>query len=96
MKHELIKSLIEGFEEKAQRADDVEFWFARDLQKLLGYAEWRNFTQVIEKGKEACKNAGHKESDHFADVNKMVDIGSGAERETEDLMLTSKLTGLRV
>lgn len=88
MKHELVKSLIDGFEEKAHRSDDLEFWFARDLQKLLGYTEWRNFLTVVEKAKESCKNANHQALDHFVDVNKMVEIGSGAERETDDIMLT--------
>jgi DNA-damage-inducible protein D len=88
MKHELVKSLIEGFEEKAHRNEEIEFWFARDLQKLLDYTQWRNFLLVVEKAKEACQKAGHEVSDHFADVSKMVGIGSGAERETDDLMLT--------
>lgn len=66
----------------------VEFWFARDLQKPLGYTEWRNFLLVIRKAKVACKNAGQEVGDHFVDVNKMVAIGSGAQREIKDVMLT--------
>lgn len=72
MKTELIQTLIEGFVQKAHRTEDVEFWFARDLQKLLGYSEWRNFTLVIDKGREACRKAGNDVPDHFVDVNKMI------------------------
>jgi len=61
---------------------------ARDLQHLLGYDEWRNFTKVIEKAKSACEISGHKIADHFVEVNKMVSLGSGSQREVDDLMLT--------
>jgi len=67
---------------------DVEFWCARDLQKLLGYAEWRNFQKVIDKAKSACDNAGASILNHFVDVNKMVELGSGAKREIDDILLT--------
>lgn len=67
---------------------DVEFWYARDLQEILGYTEWRNFLKVIEKAKEAAENSDAVAQNHFVDVNKMVKIGSGAERSVEDVMLT--------
>lgn len=67
---------------------DVEFWYARDLQEILGYTEWRNFLKVIEKAKEAVENSGSVAQNHFVDVNKMVKIGSSAERPIEDVMLT--------
>lgn len=66
----------------------VEFWYARDLMGQLGYAEWRNFSGVIEKAKQACKNAEIDVENHFVDVNKMVDLGSGSKREIADVMLT--------
>ncbi len=88
MKKEIISRLHSSFELAAHQAEDVEFWFARDLQTLLGYDEWRNFLKVIEKAKTACANARQEVSDHFVDVNKMVDLGSGAKREIEDTMLT--------
>ncbi len=67
MKTELIKQLTGNFESAAHLADDVEFWYARDLQQLLGYTKWDNFLQVIEKGKTACKNSGQ-------DVDAMMDF----------------------
>lgn len=65
-----------------------EFWFARELQDILEYTEWRNFINIIDKAKTACKNSGADIADHFVDVNKMVEIGSGAEREIDDIMLS--------
>ena len=66
----------------------LEFWLARELQNLLGYSQWRSFEAVIEKAKTACKNSGHNPEDHFAQMRKMVDIGSDAKREIEDIALT--------
>jgi DNA-damage-inducible protein D len=85
-----ILALTETFEGHAQQTENgVEYWLARDLQQLLGYAEWRNFNQTaISKAKTACEVSGHAVSDHFVDVNKMIQLAKGAEREIEDLMLT--------
>lgn len=89
MKNELIKSLTDNFEDYSQTTENnIEFWFARDVQHLLGYTEWRNFTKVISKAKTSCEVSGNLIDDHFVDVNKMVSIGSGSEREIEDIMLT--------
>ena len=89
MKKEIIKHLTKDFESYTNQSQNgVEFWFARDLQHLLDYTEWRNFTKVINKAKTACDTAGHAISDHFVDVNKMVAIGSGTQREIDDFMLT--------
>lgn len=89
MRTELVHNLTNTFEAHAQRADNgVEFWLARDMQHLLGYSEWRNFVAVINKAKTACEVSGHSISDHFVDVNKMVDLGSGSQREVDDIMLT--------
>lgn len=65
-----------------------EFWHARDLQGVLDYAKWSTFTNVISKAKDACENSGINVLDHFADVSKMVELGSGALREIDDLMLS--------
>lgn len=68
--------------------DGEEFWYARELQAVLEYVQWRRFTDVIERAKIACQNSGFDVEDHFADVGKMVGIGSGAEREVDDIMLS--------
>ena len=78
MKQQTITQLKKNFEEYVNEADGLEFWFARDLQKLLDYDEWRNFINVIEKAKIACKNSGQSISDHFVEVTKKVEIGSEA------------------
>jgi DNA-damage-inducible protein D len=89
MKRELVHELTATFEGHAQQTEaGVEFWLARDLQHLLGYTEWRNFGQVLVKAKTACEVSGHRIADHFVDVTKMVDLGSGSQREIDDLMLT--------
>lgn len=68
--------------------DGQEFWYARELQIVLEYAQWRRFSDAIERAKLACYNSGYEVKDHFADVGKMVDIGSGAERKIDDIMLS--------
>ena len=89
MKKEIVKTLTKDFESCVNYTQNgIEFWFARDLQHLLGYTEWRNFLLVINKAKTSCETAGHQISDHFVDVNKMVSIGSGTTREIQDFMLT--------
>lgn len=89
MKLEKVKSLTNSFEDFSHETDDgIEFWFARDLQQLLGYSEWRNFANVIVKAKTSCEVSENNISDHFVDVNKMVTLGSGSQREIEDVMLT--------
>ena len=89
MKAELVQTLTTTFEAHAQQTEGgVEYWLARDLQHLLGYDEWRNFTTAISKAKTACEVSGHRASDHFVGVNKMVDLGSGSQRQIEDIMLT--------
>ncbi|MBK7920364.1 MAG: DNA damage-inducible protein D [Chloroflexi bacterium] len=68
--------------------EQIEFWFARELQEPLGYARWENFFKAIQRAIESCQTAGHEPSDHFRGVTKMVTLGSGAQREIEDIMLT--------
>lgn len=88
MKKEEIQALFECYEAAVCVIDNTECWSARDLQKLFGYSLWQNFTKVIAKAKEACSNVGQDVLDHFIDVNKMVELGSGAKREVDDVMLT--------
>ena len=88
MKSELIQKLHKSFEGCAHQNEGVEFWLARELQVLLGYTEWRNFLAVVSKAKLACENAGQAIADHFVDLNKMIDLAKGAQREVDDLALT--------
>ncbi|TWT22326.1 DNA damage-inducible protein D [Luteimonas marina] len=89
MKKDLVHSLTQNFEAHANRTEGgVEFWLARDLQHLLGYSKWDNFLNVVSKAKTACEVSGHAVPDHFADVGKMVGLGSGSQREVDDIMLT--------
>ena len=89
MKQEIIQKLHKNFNDYVQKTESgLEFWFARDLQGLLGYDKWENFQKVIEKAKIACKNTGLIVEDHFPDVGKMVLTGSKAKREIDDIALT--------
>lgn len=83
-----IQELFNSFETIAIEYDGVECWSARELSVALGYVQYRNFLPVIDKAKESCLNAGGSVPDHFADVRKMVQIGSNAERRIDDVMLT--------
>ncbi|MFU8894699.1 MAG: DNA damage-inducible protein D, partial [Luteolibacter sp.] len=90
MKSETIQILQNQFDAISQRipGEDVEFWFARDLQEPLGYARWENFQTAIKRAIKSCETTGYEPSNHFRGVTKMVKLGSGAERAIEDFMLT--------
>lgn len=88
MKKELIAELFEKFENACYLYNNIECWRARDLQVILNYSKWDNFLNVIEKAKNACLNAGGVVQDHFADIGKMVDLGSSAQRKIDDIALT--------
>lgn len=88
MKAEQIKQLLEQFEHACYLYNEVECWSARELQTILGYAQWRNFLNAVEKAKIACEAAGELTSDHFADISKMIEIGKGGERVIDDIALT--------
>lgn len=86
---ELVKYSEQTFESiKHVNEYGEEYWLARELQPVLEYAQWRRFSDAIERAKLACKNSGFTVEDHFADVGKMVDIGSGAGRQIDDVMLS--------
>ena len=88
MKKDVLVKLTKNFEESAHIDNGIEYWMARDIQQLLEYEEWRNFSKVVEKAKIACQNSGRSSSDHFVEVNKMVVIGSEGVREISDVVLS--------
>lgn len=88
MKKEYIKELFEKFENACYDFEGIECWSARELQTILGYAKWDNFKNVIDKAKKSCEQAGEELKNHFADIGKMVEIGSGVEKEISDFALT--------
>ena len=88
MKTDEIMELFRQFESIANDYEGVECWSARELSKLLGYTQWRNFENIVEKAKAACRNAGQDVSYHFADVSKMIDLPKSAQREVDDFVLT--------
>lgn len=77
-----------SFEEIKQVENGIEFWYARDLAAALGYSKWENFSKVIKRAMLACKNSGYEINDHFPEVRKMVEIGSGAKRSKTEYKLT--------
>ena len=84
----IIIKLQKTFEECVHEKDGIEFWFARELQKLLDYEKWDNFVNVIDKAKMSCKNSGYVIADHFADVSKTINMPKGATKEIDDIVLT--------
>lgn len=90
MNKEIIVKLRSSFEEMVRTHPEtgIEFWCARDLQMLLGYSRWENFANVIENAINSCKTAGYDPNEHFLEVTKMVEVGSGAKREIDDIALT--------
>ncbi len=90
MKKELIEQLQNQFNDISNVVEEteIEFWYARDLQQILGYQSWDKFKNIIFKAEVSCKNSNIEVEDHFHQVGKMVTIGSGAKRNIEDIVLT--------
>jgi len=88
LKKEKITGLLSRFESVTVEYNGIECWSARELQVLLGYSQWRNFLNAVEKAKESCVNAGGYVPDHFADVSKVIEAGKGARHEIDDIFLT--------
>lgn len=84
----VIAELHDQFEKSSQSEDGVTFWYARDIQVLLEYTKWENFEAVIAKAVTSCETSGQPAKNHFLDVRKMVDLGSGSTREIKDFKLT--------
>lgn len=88
MKISEITELFTKFESVASEYDGIECWSAREIQPLLGYSKWENFSKVVDKAKETCHNAGENIHDHFPDVRKTITMPKNAEKEIEDILLT--------
>ena len=96
MERKAIIQYKKRFDDIRHEENGIEFWYARELMELLEYAQWRNFEKTIEKAKISCENNGIIVADHFADVSKMVEIGSKAQRKLDDYMLTRYACYLRI
>ena len=88
MKKELISELFVKFEDACYDLDGLECWSARELMKMFNYSEWRVFSNLIRRASTSCESGGENVSDHFVVYTKMVELGSGAQREIEDVALT--------
>lgn len=88
MKLEVIAKYQRTFEQYAHKENDTEYWLARELQELLSYTQWRNFSLVIEKAVTACINSGQEADDHFLGVNKEVEMPKGGKKTIDDIVLT--------
>jgi DNA-damage-inducible protein D len=89
MTNEIKNTHIKSFEAlRRLNENGAEFWYARDLQAVFEYASWQKFEALIGKAQLACKTSGYEVHDHFNQVVKMVDIGSGAQRPTKDYQLS--------
>ena len=92
MEKNKIATLKRSFDEIAHTpvddSDSVDYWYARELQQLLGYSRWEDFERAVQRGISACENTGVPVENHFREVPKMVRLGSGSHREVRDYMLT--------
>lgn len=89
MEKQVIEKLKLSFDDIVHTTEEgLEYWYARELQTVLGYSQWRRFNETIERAKIACKSSGFNTSDHFANVGKMINLPKGATREIEDIVLT--------
>lgn len=88
MKTELVAELLKKFESALQHIDGTECWSARDLQEILGYSDWRNFQNAMNRAMEACSNSGEDCANHFLPISRKINLPNGAQREVDDVALT--------
>lgn len=91
MKKAEIIELFRQFEQASCEIEGIECWSARELYPILGYTQWRNFVNTIDKAKEACLQSGQQLTDHFAGVSKTIAMPKGAEKQIDDVLLTHPL-----
>ena len=89
MEKEAILKLNKSFKESAYAQDGVDYCLARELQMLLGYTDWRNFLNSVDKAKESCQNIGEAVSDQFVDVKNMIPLPKGSEKQIEKVIRNS-------
>ena len=88
MEKRTIELYRKKFDDIRHESDGIEYWYARELMKLLDYVQWRNFDNAINKAMISCENNGNSISNHFSKINNTIEVGNGARREVEDYMLT--------
>lgn len=88
MSQEVVKRLHKDFEDAAHEENGVSYWYAREMQNLLEYERWENFANAINKAMVSCEEAGQPVKNHFREITKMVEIGSGSNRKIMDFMLS--------
>ena len=88
MEGEIIKSYLVLFNSHSYKTEEIEFWFARDLQRLLAYSKWENFEKVIDKAKVACEKSGINIEDNFAESIRTIEMPKGGNKEINDIILS--------
>ena len=88
MDKKLVEALTNQLNSIVNQTNGVEFWYARELQEFLGYSRWENFETAIKRAMDSLISTGGNVQDHFREVTKMVQLGSGSKREIRDYMLT--------
>ena len=88
MEKKTIELYRKKFDDIRHKSDGIEYWYARELMKLLDYVQWRNFDNAVNKAMLSCENNGNLIENHFSKINSIIAVGNGARREVEDYMLT--------
>lgn len=95
MEKRTIELYRKKFDDIRHESDGIEYWYARELMKLLDYVQWRNFDNAINKAMISCENNGNSISNHFSKINNTIEVGNGARREVEDYTSVRDMLGQR-